>query len=268
MYRLLIADDDKELCESVRNLIDWPAYGFSVVAAAGSYAEAVDQALDVNPHVALVDVKLGGQWGYELAEHLRSIGMKTVFCMLSEDNDPFVIRRSMQAGAQDFLLKPLSAGELQAFVEKVVAGQLNGKLPESSAGAQELDPVLHKSYASLSKITNKIILVVRSGYRAPQTLSSIAEGFHMNGKYIGRVFLKDTGMKFSEYLMAYRMQEARKLIVNTREKISVIAGMVGYQQLNSFYVHFKNYYGVSPGMVRSFQDAVEQAGNQERGEAL
>ena len=72
----------------------------------------------------------------------------------------------------------------------------------------------------------------------------------MSSKYIGRVFLRDTGMKFSEYLMAYRMMEARKLIVSTTEKISNIANMVGYAQLNNFYIHFKNYFGVSPSVMR------------------
>ena len=42
------------------------------------------------------------------------------------------------------------------------------------------------------------------------------------------------------------MIQARKLIENTQEKISVIANMVGYSQLNNFYVHFKNYYNISP----------------------
>ena len=119
--------------------------------------------------------------------------------------------------------------------------------------------MLKVPYAELSKITNKIIMVVKSSYRHPQTLTAIAESMHMSGKYIGRIFLRDTGIKFSEYLMAYRMLEARKLIVNTQEKISVIAGMVGYVQLNNFYIHFRNYFGVSPSALRNFETAAEPA---------
>ena len=63
--------------------------------------------------------------------------------------------------------------------------------------------------------------------------------------------MKDTGVKFSEYLMSYRMLEARKLIVSTQEKISVIANMVGYVHLNNFYTHFKTYFGVSPSALRN-----------------
>ena len=83
--------------------------------------------------------------------------------------------------------------------------------------------------------------------------------FHMSSKYIGRIFLKDTGLKFSEYLMVYRMLMARNLIVSTKEKISVIAASVGYSQINNFYVHFKNYFNVSPSSLRNYSSSVEPA---------
>ena len=78
----------------------------------------------------------------------------------------------------------------------------------------------------------------------------------MSSKYIGRIFLRDTGLKFSEYLMVYRMLMARNLIVNTKEKISAIASSVGYSQLNNFYVHFKSYFNVSPSSLRRYSGAV------------
>lgn len=253
MYRLLIVDKDERTCEQIKHLLDWSAYGFSGIITATSYTEAVGKAVDLPPHVALIGMHLGNRMGYELVEQLCAVGSKTVFCMMSEVDDPALIRRSMQATAQDFLLKPLNPEELRAFVERVLVNDLHGTLPSAASVHSELDPVLHVEYASLSKVTNKIILVVKSGFQQPQTLSGIAETFHMSSKYIGRVFLRDTGMKFSEYLMAYRMLEARKLIISTQEKISNIANMVGYAQLNNFYIHFKNYFGVSPSVMRNFE---------------
>ena len=133
-------------------------------------------------------------------------------------------------------------------------------IPEHAASQPELDPVLQVEYSKFSKITNKIILIVKSNYRSSQSLTNIAEIFNMSSKYIGRIFLKDTGIKFSEYLTAYRMIQARRLIENTQEKISVIANMVGYSQLNNFYVHFKNYYNISPSTLRNFSASVPVAG--------
>ena len=259
MYRLLIVDTNRDWCQSIKSLVDWSHYGFSCVMTAYSFADAVSKAIDMQPHVALIEVKLGDQWGYDLAAHLRSMGMKTVFCMLSDQEDPTYMRKSMQACAQDYLLKPLNAKELRSFVERIIVNELHGTLPEKSSAKPDTDPVLEKEYASFSRITNKIILFIRSNYHHSPSLTSIAESFNMSSKYIGRIFLKDTGMKYSEYLMAYRMLEAKRLIVNTREKISVIAGMVGYSQLNNFYTQFRNYFGVSPSSLRHYDDAHEAA---------
>lgn len=251
MYRLLIADSDPKICEQICSLLDWPAYGFDGVLVAQSYAEAVTLALDRKPHVALISTQLGDHQGCELAEHLRTIGLKTVVCMMASSLEPELLLTAMRSGAQDYLLKPLTAEDMQRFLERAVVSDPNGMLLDSNAFRNEVDPVLKVPYSSLSKITNKIILVVKSSYRSPLTLMGIAETFQMSSKYIGRVFLKDTGIKFSEYLMAYRMLEARKLIVSTREKISVIANMVGYVQQNNFYIHFKSYFGVSPSALRN-----------------
>ena len=254
MYRLLIVDTNPVSCQNIRNLLDWSRYGFSCVMTAYSFGDAVSKAIDMQPHVAISDIKLGDQWGYDLAAHLRSMGIKTIFCMISDLDDPYYIRKSMQACAQDYLHKPVNVKELRAFVERIVVNELHGTLPERTASKQELDPVLQKEYSCFSKITNKIILFVRSNYNHSPSLISIAESFNMSSKYIGRIFLKDTGMKYSEYLMAYRMLEAKRLIINTREKISVIAGMVGYSQLNNFYTQFRDYFGVSPSSLRQFDD--------------
>lgn len=75
--------------------------------------------------------------------------------------------------------------------------------------------------------------------------------FNMSSKYIGRVFLKDTGLKFTEYLMVYRMYTAKRLIETTRERISDIVVKVGYSQPNNFYVHFNRLFGYSPNALRA-----------------
>ena len=254
MYRLLIVDD-KDTGEKLRKATDWAALGFDTVACASSYAEAVNKALDLQPHAAIVSAELDGGKGIALVEHLRSVGQKTIFALTMSRKDFGETRKAMRAGVRDILLKPVSGQALEDFARWVVVRELRGTLPEVREENPVVDPVLQVEYSSLSKITNKILLLVRSDYRRSLSLTAIAEDFRMSSKYIGRVFLKDTGMRFTEYLMAYRMLEARKLIQGTNEKISVIAAMVGYSQLNNFYTHFRNYFGVSPSSLRNFDTA-------------
>lgn len=256
MYRLLVVDDEKDIRENIRYLIDWGRYGINQIETAATYEEAVNKALDIRPHIILMDVKLGeGRWGYELVERLRASGLKAVCGMISGYDDFEYVQRSMQASARDYLLKPIDVGQLKSFVERAIVEELKGGLPQQKISTPDVDPVLKVEYGKLSKITNKIIMIVKGNYRNSLSLVAIGEMFCMSSKYIGRIFLQDTGMKFSEYLMAYRMIQAKKLIETTADKIVVIAGRVGYTRLNNFYVHFKEYYGFSPTALRDSGEA-------------
>ena len=251
-YRLMIVDPDRGICENIPYLLYWSQYGVSGILTANSYEEAISRAVDFQPHIALVELELGDRQGYELVRHLRETGLETVFCTMGDKEDFQWVQQSMRAGARDYLLKPLDTSELRSFLERAVVRELGGALPERPAVQTGVDPVLHTEYGKLSRITNKIILIVKSNYRRGLSLTGIAEMLNMSSKYIGRVFLQDTGMKFSAYLTAYRMIQARRLIENSQEKISVVASMVGYSQLNNFYVHFKNYFRISPGALRDY----------------
>lgn len=269
-YRLMIVDPDQSVCETISDLLDWSRYGVSGILTAGSYEEAVSRAVDFQPHIALVELELGERRGYELVRYLRETGLETVFCTMGVREDFQWVQRSMRAGARDYLLKPINTKELRSFMERTILRELKGTLPERTASQTGVDPVLHTEYGKLSRITNKIILIVKSNYRRGLSLTSIAETLNMSSKYIGRVFLQDTGMKFSAYLTAYRMIQAKRLIENSQEKISVVASMVGYSQLNNFYVHFKSYFNVSPGALREYsaaypEDASGKSGTEDAG---
>ena len=265
MYRLLVVDDEKDIRENIQYLIDWSRYGINQIETAATYEEAVNKALDIRPHIILMDVKLGdGRWGYELVEHLRASGLKAVCCMISGYDEFTYVQRSMQASAKDYLLKPINEKELRRFVERAIVEELKGRLPQRQVAPPEVDPVLQVESGTLSRINTKIIMIVKGNYRNSLSLVGIGDMFCMSSKYIGRIFLQDTGMKFSEYLMAYRMVQAKRLIESTGDKIVVIAAQVGYTQLNNFYVHFKEYYGFSPKALRGMEETEKNAYTAER----
>lgn len=254
MYKLLIVDNETDICNNLKYLLDWSQYNISSIVSASSYVEAISCAVDYQPDIVLVDVNLDGYWGYDLVNHLRSIGLKSKFCMISGYDDFSFVQKSMKAGAQDYLLKPIDVCELQAYLRKVIVDELHGTIQDMPSQSTEIDPILHRPYSSFSKITNKLILIVKSNYREQLSLMSVAEMFSMSSKYIGRIFLKDTGLKFSEYLLIYRMRVAKNMIEGTRDKIATIAASVGYSQPNNFYVHFKRFFNISPNQLRGEKD--------------
>lgn len=250
MYRLLIIDDEQKIRDGMQLLINWKRYGITQIQTAASYEEAVEKAIDFKPHIALVDVRVGPRWGYHIIERLNEIGLDTLYIMISGYDDFEYVRRSLLAGARDYLLKPVKAEELEKQIGKLITTELKGTLQEPSVKKETADPILSVEYSQLSNLVNKVLLIIKSEYGHSLDLSDIADMFNMNSKYIGRIFLRETHMKFSEYLLAYRMYRAREMIETTSEKILYIASKVGYPHINNFYSHFKSYYGVSPTEIR------------------
>ena len=60
-----------------------------------------------------------------------------------------------------------------------------------------------------------------------------------NRSYLGQIFYKETNMKFTTFLMCYRMNVAKELLINTNDKVSYIARKLGYTNMNYFYTHFQ-----------------------------
>ena len=247
MYRMLIVDKP-QVCREILGMGDWSTLGFERILTAHTLSDAIEQAAAHQPQVALVGMELEGRMGFELVSLLRELGLPTVCCLLTNHPGTHDLRRAMRSGCRDVLRRPPDPLSLKEFLEWAVVEELRGSVGADSAS--DRDPVLGVSCQSFSKLTNRILLAVRADFRSSLSLTAIAQSMEMSSKYIGRVFLRETGLRFTEYLTAYRMLEARRLIVNTGEKVSVIAGMVGYPQLNNFYTHFRQYFGVSPSAMR------------------
>ena len=70
--RCLIVDDSRDFADAARGLLE--CQGVSVVGVASSGAEALQCFEQLRPDVTLVDINLGGESGFALAEQLHRVG--------------------------------------------------------------------------------------------------------------------------------------------------------------------------------------------------
>ncbi|MDQ0088956.1 YesN/AraC family two-component response regulator [Paenibacillus anaericanus] len=250
MYKLLILDDEPQILEGMKRILDWELYGFSMIETCESTEEAISKVVDLQPDVAIFDVCVGKNLGYEAIRKLNELHIPTKYVIMSGYSEFKYAQEALRCGVKDYLLKPVERTKLQEVIEKIIVEDLGGTIGNISGDRLNKDPVLDVSYDSLSKLVNRILLMIKTEYAQNITLKSVAERFQMNSTYLGQLFLKETKMKFSEYLMAHRMLLAQERIQSTGEKISYIAYSVGYNNLNYFYTHFHSFFGKSPSDLR------------------
>jgi two-component system response regulator YesN len=104
---------------------------------------------------------------------------------------------------------------------------------------------------SNSRIVKHIQKMVAEKYYEPITLHSIAESMYMNPDYLSRLFKKEIGTSFSDYLTLYRIDAAKGMLSDVSSKSYEVGYAVGYQNPSHFAKMFKKVTGYSVSQFRS-----------------
>lgn len=116
VYGVLLVDDDRELCGSVRDMLAEEPQ-FSVLGEAGSKAEALDMLREHPADIVFTDIQMEGGSGFELAEAVHRLypGILVVFLTGFAN---FALDGYLY-GPVDFLVKPVRRERLEQTLERI-----------------------------------------------------------------------------------------------------------------------------------------------------
>ena len=109
--RILIVDDIADTRENLAKLIGFEP-DMTVAGLAGGGQEAVTLAKKERPNVILMDINMPDMDGITATEIISNTVPESPIIMMSVQGEQDYLRRSMLAGAREFLVKPFSADEL------------------------------------------------------------------------------------------------------------------------------------------------------------
>jgi pilus assembly protein CpaE len=116
--RVLIVDDISESRDNVAKLLRFEP-DVEIVGTAESGEQAIEMAGQLEPNIVLMDVNMPGMDGITATTRITSRHPNTAVIMMSVQNEPDFLRRSMMAGAREFLAKPFSLDELIESIRHV-----------------------------------------------------------------------------------------------------------------------------------------------------
>jgi len=118
--RVLIVDDIAETRDHLTKLLGFEK-DVAVVGAAASGAEALEMAATLLPDIVLMDINMPEMDGIAATELMAARAPSSAVVMMSVQGEADYLRRSMLAGAREFLVKPFSSDELIASIRQVHA---------------------------------------------------------------------------------------------------------------------------------------------------
>ncbi|HEX2141408.1 MAG TPA: response regulator [Candidatus Limnocylindria bacterium] len=123
MIKVLIVDDIPETRDHLVRLLGLEQE-IEVAGVAGTGEEAIKQSLDLHPDVVVMDINMPGMDGVAAAEIITQRLPNTPIIMMSVHGEAEQLKRSLSAGAREFLVKPFSADELSTTIRRVYEREL------------------------------------------------------------------------------------------------------------------------------------------------
>lgn len=118
--RVLVVDDIPETRDHLTKLLGFES-DIDVIGSAASGREAIQMATKLRPDVVLMDINMPDIDGISATEQMSTSAPGTAVVMMSVQGEADYLRRSMLAGAREFLVKPFSSDELTASIRQVSA---------------------------------------------------------------------------------------------------------------------------------------------------
>jgi len=133
----LVADDHPAVVEAVADLL--AEHGIEIAGRARDGREAVTKLEQTRPQVALLDLRMPGLSGIEIARQIARTAPETSVILYTAFGDRALLTEALDAGARGFVLKEAPLAEVVRAVELVAAGRtyvdpvLAGVLSSSAA---------------------------------------------------------------------------------------------------------------------------------------
>jgi DNA-binding NarL/FixJ family response regulator len=191
--RIIIVDDHEVVRLGLRSLLDqYPQY--EVVAEADSAASAVEAALEMNPDIILMDIRLPGKSGIEACEVIKARNPDIQIIMLTSYAEDEMLFSAIKAGASGYVLKQINSEGLIHSLEAVARGDGSLDPALTQRVFQEVRKAVKEeeaaSFSSLSQQEKMVLRLVSEGKTNKEIAQSLFLGEGTVRNYVSSILSK------------------------------------------------------------------------------
>lgn len=203
-------------------------------------AQAVPEA------VAAVGSAAGGAAGLD-REFVRNFYFNTLSLIYS-------IRVALQSGSQAAVAagEPLPGGPLPSLYSMVEGCDSASDLSDllESVCLRAAEKVRDYNNNNMKLLLRRAVEYITANYQSDLTLGDVAGHVYVSPFYISRMFKKELGINFVDYLGSLRIEKAKELLADARVKTYEVAQAVGIPNAHYFSKLFRKYAGITPSEYR------------------
>lgn len=119
MFKVIVADDEINVCRLIIKLIDWEALDMEIVGVAHNGIQAVEMAGVLDPDIIITDIRMPGYDGLDMIERAKEVKEDLQFIIISGYGQFEYAQRAIRFGVSDYLLKPIKKEELMKTLIRI-----------------------------------------------------------------------------------------------------------------------------------------------------
>ena len=243
---VILVDDEEVAVNALKRRVDWKKYGVDEVYIAYSMKEAQGVFREKVVDIMLSDIEMPQGNGLDLFEWVKCY-YPTVECVYVTCHPEFdYMRKALQLGSADYVLKPIDYEELDAVLSQVVERVRHQRRCESIPTEIMQKVSREEEIREKGDVIGTVKHYVREHIQEDIYIADIAKQVYLNEQYLMRTFKKVTGLSILEFITNERLWLAKELLANTNYPINRVADMVGYGNYSYFTKIFKRNTGQTP----------------------
>lgn len=209
--RVLIVDDVQESRENVERLLKFEP-NIEIVGSASRGQDAIELTISKKPDIVLMDVNMPDMDGIVATRAIMSQAPSTGVIMMSVLNEPDVLRRSMLAGAREFLVKPFSLDELLSSIQNVHVSTPRLMIQQGAAPEPTGMPTSTNGTVTRSSGRARVITVasVKGGVGRSMVASNLAIALQKECDL--RVALVDGNISFGDIAVMMNVTDTKTIL--------------------------------------------------------
>ena len=247
---LLVVEDNDEMRAYLNELL---CNSFNVMLACDG-DEALRFIKISAPDLVISDIMMPYKDGYELC---RDIKASTDYChipviLLTAKSGKTDELEGLGAGADAYMQKPFDPNYLFALINNILENRrrIQKLVGENTAEKiTEVIPDLGINPNDKEFLEKMYTLIEENISDEGFNVSAIAESLGMSRSCLFSKVKTLTGMSPQEFLIGYRLNKAKEMILSRKYNVSEVAYNVGFSTLNGFSRAFKNKFGFPPSSL-------------------
>ena len=247
-YNVLVVEDNEDMRDFIASVLTTDF----MVMEAGNGSAGLDMALETIPDVIISDIMMPGMDGNELCRKLKA-NEKTshipVILLSAKDSEESKLE-GLKAFADDYVSKPFHSDELLQRIRN----QLNNRKMLKEKYSKDL--MYKSSVLNISSTEElffeKLNAIIEENISNDEfSVEELSQAVGMSRSQLHRKLSALADLSASHYIRNYRLKRAKEFLVNHAGSVSEIAYMTGFGSPAYFNKCFREYFGETPGGLRS-----------------